>query len=71
MHEDANMRGVLKRYGSLPHLSGVGDVRNAEVLIQAAYLSQTPDLSGEEPPIESGGTLAMSPTTGACVTRRY
>ena len=68
-HEDANMRGVLKRYGSLPHLSGVGDVRTAEVLVQAAYLSQTPDLSGEEPPIESGGTLAMSPTTGARVAR--
>jgi hypothetical protein len=68
-HEDANMRGVLKRYGSLPHLSGVGDVRTAEVLVQAAYLSQTPDLSGEVPPIESGGTLSMSPTTGACVAR--
>jgi DNA helicase HerA-like ATPase len=68
-HEDANMRGVLKRYGSLPHLSGVGDVRTAEVLVQAAYLSQTPDLSGDEPPIESGGMLAMSPTTGARVSR--
>jgi len=68
-HEDANMRGVLKRYGSLPHLSGVGDVRTAEVLVQAAYLSPTPDLSGEEPPIESGGMLAMSPTTGANVAR--
>jgi hypothetical protein len=68
-HEDANMRGVLKRYGSLPHLSGVGDVRTAEVLVQAAYLSSTPDLSGEEPPIESGGMLAMSPTTGANVAR--
>ncbi len=68
-HEDANMRGVLKHYGSLPHLSGVGDVRTAEVLVQAAYLSKTPDLSGEVPPIESGGTLAMSPTTGASVAR--
>lgn len=68
-HEDANMRGVLKRYGSLPHLSGVGDVRTADVLVQAAYLSQTPDLTGEEPPIESGGMLAMSPTTGARVAR--
>ena len=66
-HEDANMRGVLKRYGSLPHLSGVGDIRTATVLVQAAYLSPTPDLSGEEPPTESGGALAMSPTTGASV----
>lgn len=68
-HEDANMRGVLKRYGSLPHLSGVGDVRTAEVLVQAAYLSPTPDLSGEVAPIESGGMLAMSPTTGVSVAR--
>jgi len=68
-HEDDNMRGVLKRYGSLPHLSGVGDVRTAEVLVQAAYLSQTQDLLGEEPPIESGGALAMSPTTGVYVAR--
>lgn len=68
-HEDANMRGVLKTYGSLPHLSGVGDVRTAEVLVQAAYLSKTADLSGEDPPTESGGTLAMSPTTGARVSR--
>lgn len=68
-HEDANMRGVLKRYGSLPHLSGVGDVRTADVLVQAAYLSEQTDPSQGEPPIESGGSLSMSPTTGAHVAR--
>jgi hypothetical protein len=68
-HEDPNMRGVLKMHGSLPHLSGVGDVRTAEVLIQAAYLAGEPDPAAGEPPIESAGSLSMSPTTGAAVSR--
>jgi hypothetical protein len=68
-HEDENMRGVLKRYGSLPHLSGVGDVRTAEVLVQAAYLADAEDPSVGEAPIEAGGALTMSPTTGATVAR--
>lgn len=68
-HEDPNMRGVLKMHGSLPHLSAVGDVRTAEVLIQAAYLSDAPDPAAGQPPIESAGSLSMSPTTGADVAR--
>ncbi|HVM29539.1 MAG TPA: DUF87 domain-containing protein [Candidatus Limnocylindrales bacterium] len=66
-HEDPNMRGVLKKHGSLPHLSAVGDVRTAEVLVQAAYLAEAPDPSIGEPPVEAGGALTMSPTTGAAV----
>jgi len=68
-HEDPNMRGVLKHYGSLPHLSGVGDVRTAEVLVQAAYVAAAEDPSVGDPPIESGGSLSMSPTTGGNVSR--
>jgi Helicase HerA, central domain len=68
-HEDENMRGVLKRYGSLPHLSGIGDVRTAEVLVQAAYLADDEDPSVGDDPIEAGGALTMSPTTGATVAR--
>jgi hypothetical protein len=68
-HEDPNMRGVLKRYGSLPHLSGVGDVRSAEVLVQAAYLAESENPADGQPPVESGGALSMSPTTGASVAR--
>jgi len=68
-HEDPNMRGVLKRHGSLPHLSDVGDVRTAEVLVQAAYLADSDDPSEGEAPIESGASLSMSPTTGATVSR--
>lgn len=68
-HEDPNMRGVLKRYGSLPHLSAVGDVRTADVNVQAAYLAADPDPSKGDPPMESAGSLSMSPTTGATVSR--
>jgi hypothetical protein len=68
-HEDPNMRGVLKMHGTLPHLSAVGDVRTAEVLVQAAYLADAPDPAVGEPPIESAGSLSMSPTTGADVAR--
>lgn len=68
-HEDPNMRGVLKKHGSLPHLSDVGDVRTADVLVQAAYLSDSSDPSKGDPPIEHGAALSMSPTTGATVSR--
>lgn len=68
-HEDPNMRGVLKMHGKLPHLSEVGDVRTADVLVQAAYESETADPAVGENPVESGGSLAMSPTTGAPVHR--
>ena len=67
-HEDPNMRGVLKRHGQLPHLSDVGDVRTADVLVQAAYLADSPNPGDGVPPIESGASLSMSPTTGASVS---
>lgn len=67
-HEDPNMRGVLKRHGSLPHLSAEGDVRTAEIVVQAAYLADNLDPSDGEPPMESGGSLSMSPTTGAPIS---
>ena len=68
-HEDPNMRGVLKLHGSLPHLSAVGDVRTADVAVQAVYLAEHENPSDGDPPRESGGSLAMSPTTGAQVRR--
>ena len=68
-HEDANMRGVLKRHGSLPHLSAVGDVRTADVAVQAVYLAERENPAEGNPPTESGGALSMSPTTGAQVRR--
>ncbi len=68
-HEDDNMRGVLKKHGSLPHLSEVGDVRTADLLVQAAFEAEDADPANGDPPIESGGALSMSPTTGAPVLR--
>src|SRR3954452_7725868 len=59
-HEDDNMRGVLKRHGSLPHLSDVGDVRTADLLLQAAYEAASPNRADGDPPMESGGALSMS-----------
>lgn len=66
-HEDANMRGILKKHGSLPHLSAVGDVRTADVSIQAVYHAFGENPAAGDPPVERGGALDMSPTTGAGV----
>ena len=45
---------------SSSYLSGVGDVRTGEVLVQAAYAAQSADPSQGDPPMESGGALSMS-----------
>ena len=63
-HEDTNMRGVIKQHGPLPHLSAKGDVRTAEIRVQAVYSSQSPDPRSGDPATESGASLAMSPSTG-------
>ncbi|MCY4436188.1 MAG: DUF87 domain-containing protein [Chloroflexi bacterium] len=68
-HEDPNMRGVLKHHGSLPHLSAVGDVRTADVAVQAVYIADHENPACGSPAKESGGALAMSPTTGARVRK--
>ena len=68
-HEDPNMRGVLKHHGQLPHLSAVGDVRTADVAVQAVYLADAVNPAEGGAPRENGGSLAMSPTTGAQVRR--
>lgn len=68
-HEDPNMRGVLKLHGSLPHLSGDGDVRTAQVFVQAAYDASDADPPFADAPREAGGALSMSPTTGQPVER--
>lgn len=66
-HEDPNMRGVLRIHGSLPHLSAEGDVRTANVRVQAVFESDAPAPPFRRVPTESGGALGMSPTTGAGV----
>ena len=68
-HEDPNMRGVLRVHGSLPHLSGDGDVRTAKVQIQAVYDTDRPNPPFATDPREAGGALGMSPATGGDVHR--
>lgn len=68
-HEDPNLRGVLRVHGSLPHLSGDGDVRTARVNLQAVYETDRDAPPFGRHPRESGGSLGMSPTTGSRVKR--
>jgi hypothetical protein len=55
-HEDQAFKGVIKRYGSLPHLSGSADNRIANISVQACYSLGTDD--------PSGYVLGTSPSTG-------
>ena len=59
-HEDITFRGVIKRRGSLPHLSGKADVRTAKLNVQACF-SIAPDGKISE------GTLGTSPATGTAI----
>src|SRR5688572_19306662 len=43
-HEDPAFKGVIKRHGSLPHLSGAADNRIATISVQACY-----DLGQDDP----------------------
>jgi hypothetical protein len=56
-HEDLTFRGIIKRRGSLPHLSEKADVRTAKLNVQACF-SIAPD--GKI----TAGTLGTSPATG-------
>lgn len=64
-HEDMAFRGIIKRQGSLPHLSGRADVRTATLTVQAAFLIDVDDRSGEEFCAED--MLGTSPGTGVKV----
>lgn len=58
-HEDPAFKGVIKRHGTLPHLSGHADNRIATISVQACY-----DLGKEDP---EGYILGTSPSTGVKV----
>lgn len=60
-HEDPAFKGVIKRHGSLPHLSGAADNRIATISVQACY-----DLGTDNP---EGYILGTSPSTGVKVYR--
>lgn len=55
-HEDPAFKGVIKRHGSLPHLSGHADNRIATISVQACY-----DLGLSSP---GSHILGTSPSTG-------
>lgn len=61
-HEDMAFRGIIKRQGSLPHLSGRADVRTATLTVQAAFTIDVNDTTGEEFCQED--MLGTSPGTG-------
>lgn len=60
-HEDLAFKGVIKRHGKLPHLSGHADNRIATISVQACY-----DLGQDEP---EGYILGTSPSTGVDVIK--
>lgn len=60
-HEDPAFKGVIKRHGRLPHLSGTADNRIASISVQACY-----DLGNSAP---EGYILGTSPSTGEQVQR--
>lgn len=55
-HEDPSFKGVIKRHGKLPHLSGTADNRIATISVQACYNL------GESAP--ESYILGTSPSTG-------
>ncbi|MDD9858970.1 MAG: DUF87 domain-containing protein [Nitrospira sp.] len=55
-HEDQSFKGVIKHYGSLPHLSGKADNRMAKISVQSSF-----DITNQEPKVY---VLGMSPSTG-------
>lgn len=55
-HEDPSFKGVIKRHGRLPHLSGTADNRIATISVQACYALDDNDAEGY--------ILGTSPSTG-------
>ena len=64
-HEDMAFRGIIKRQGELPHLSGRADVRTATLTVQAAFTVDISEETGEE--FTQEDMLGTSPGTGAKV----
>lgn len=61
--ENSTLRGVVKHLGHLPNISGDGDVRTANLAIQAVFASDGPRF------VQGGPTLSTSPTTGLALRR--
>jgi hypothetical protein len=60
-HEDPSFKGVIKRHGKLPHLSGTADNRIATISVQACYnLGKS---------IPESYILGTSPSTGESIQK--
>ena len=64
-HHNPSLLGVIKTVGEIPGLTGDGDVRTADVRLQAAFYRP----AGTGPWEKTGPTLSMSPRTGTEVRR--
>lgn len=63
-HEEPSFKSVIKRHGSLPHLSGVADNRIAKITIQSSF-----NLGEDHVETPKAHKLANSPSTGQAVKR--
>lgn len=63
-HEEPSFKSVIKRHGSLPHLSGVADNRIATIAVQSSF--SLGENEGSDPEAHK---LANSPSTGQQVKR--
>src|SRR5262249_1853928 len=64
-HQNASLLGVVKKVGEIPGLTGDGDIRSAQVRLQAAFHRSDKD----GPFAKTGPTLSMSPQTGIAIRR--
>jgi DNA helicase HerA-like ATPase len=64
-HHNASLLGVVKSVGEIPGLTGDGDVRSADVRLQAAFHRPAEKV----PWAKTGPSLSMSPQTGTHVRR--
>ena len=63
-HEEPSFKSVIKRHGSLPHLSGVADNRIATITVQSSFA-----LCKNNGDFPEAHKLANSPSTGQPVRR--
>ena len=63
-HEEPSFKSVIKRHGSLPHLSGSADNRIATIAVQSSF-----NLGKDEELAAEAHKLANSPSTGQQVKR--
>lgn len=63
-HEEPSFKSVIKRHGSLPHLSGTADNRIATITVQSSF-----NLGKKEETYPEAHKLANSPSTGQPVKK--